>query len=46
MSYEKGWIENPRGKAKSVQLTEEGLATSARLFQQQFGVLDETRDEP
>jgi Domain of unknown function (DUF6429) len=30
--YEKGWIENPRGKAKSVRLTEEGLATSARLF--------------
>jgi uncharacterized protein DUF6429 len=30
---EKGWIENPRSKAKSVVLTEEGLANSARLFQ-------------
>jgi Domain of unknown function (DUF6429) len=35
--YEKGWIENPRSKAKSVVLTEEGLANSARLFQQYFG---------
>ena len=30
--YEKGWIENPRGKAKSVVLTEDGLAKSAHLF--------------
>jgi Domain of unknown function (DUF6429) len=43
--YEKGWIENPRGKAKSVQLTEEGLAKSARVFRQQFGTPDETQDE-
>ena len=35
--YEKGWIENPRSKAKSVVLTEEGLANSARLFQLYFG---------
>ncbi|HYA99434.1 MAG TPA: DUF6429 family protein [Ktedonobacteraceae bacterium] len=40
--YEKGWIENPRSKAKSVLLTEEGLANSARLFQQFFGQSDET----
>jgi Domain of unknown function (DUF6429) len=39
--YEKGWIENPRSKAKSVVLTEEGLATSARLFQHYFGGSDE-----
>ena len=35
--YEKGWIQNPRSKAKSVVLTEEGLANSARLFQHYFG---------
>lgn len=38
--YEKGWIENPKGKAKSVVLTEEGLAKSMQLFQQYFGVSD------
>ena len=35
--YEKGWIDNPRSKAKSVVLTEEGLAKSTSLFQQYFG---------
>ena len=40
--YEKDWIENPRSKAKSVVLTEEGLAKSARLFQQYFGGPGET----
>jgi len=35
--YEKGWIDNPRRKAKAVQLTEEGLARSAQLFQHYFG---------
>ena len=35
--YEKGLIENPRSKAKSVQLTEEGLAQSASLFEHYFG---------
>jgi Domain of unknown function (DUF6429) len=44
--YEKDWIENPRSKAKSVELTEEGLAKSARLFQQYFGVTGETQGEP
>jgi Domain of unknown function (DUF6429) len=34
--YEKGWIENPRSKAKSVVFTEEGLAQSASLFQRHF----------
>ncbi len=32
--YAKDWIETPRSKAKSVVLTEEGLAKSARWFQQ------------
>ncbi len=35
--YEKGWIENPRSKAKSVVFTEEGLAQSISLFQRHFG---------
>jgi len=40
--YEKDWIENPRSKAKSVVLTEEGFAKSTRLFQQYFGGSGET----
>jgi hypothetical protein len=39
--YEKGWIENPRNKAKSVALTEEGLAQADQLFQRHFGVQKE-----
>lgn len=35
--YQKGFIENPRGKAKSVALTEEGLRESERLFAEMFG---------
>jgi hypothetical protein len=41
--YEKGWIANPRSKAKSVVLTEEGLAQSARLFQQYLAHQMKTR---
>ncbi len=43
--YEKGWIENPRSKAKSVVLTEEGLANSAHLFQLYFDESNETQEE-
>ena len=43
--YEKGWIENPRGKAKSVVLTEEGLALSTSLFEQHFGKSNTTPGE-
>jgi hypothetical protein len=43
--YEKGWIENPRSKAKSLVLTEEGLANSSRLFQLYFGRSNETLGE-
>ena len=35
--YEKGMISNPVGKAKSVALTDEGLARSEALFEQHFG---------
>jgi uncharacterized protein DUF6429 len=34
--YRKGMIENPVGKAKSVVLTDEGLAESERLFRNLF----------
>lgn len=34
--HEKGLIENPGGKAKSVLLTEDGLKESERLFQKLF----------
>jgi hypothetical protein len=36
----KGMIDNPRSKAKSVVLTEEGLAESAGLFDKLFGRAD------
>jgi hypothetical protein len=35
--YEKGYISNPIGHAKSVTFTEEGLRESERLLQQTFG---------
>jgi hypothetical protein len=34
--YQKGLIDNPVGKAKSVVLTDEGLAESERLFRKLF----------
>ena len=43
--YEKGWIADPKNKARSVVLTEAGLAESARLFEYHFGLSRETRDE-
>lgn len=36
--YEKGMIHDPKGKAKSVALTQEGLAESERLFEEIFGM--------
>ncbi|GLV59850.1 hypothetical protein KDH_66740 [Dictyobacter sp. S3.2.2.5] len=36
--HEKGWIENPRNKAKSVEFTQEGLAQSERFFAHHFGL--------
>ncbi len=44
--YEKGWIDNPRNKAKSVVLTEEGLARSADLFRRYFGLPNTPADKP
>jgi hypothetical protein len=34
--YEKGYITNPVGKAKSVGLTEEGFLKARELFEQHF----------
>ncbi len=34
--YEKGYISNPVGKAKSVAFTEEGLKESEKLFKKLF----------
>jgi Domain of unknown function (DUF6429) len=35
--YQKGWILDPKNKAKSVVLTEVGLARAKHLFEQYFG---------
>jgi hypothetical protein len=35
--YEKGLIRDPKSKARSVVLTEEGLAKSEALFEKHFG---------
>lgn len=35
--YQKGWIENPRNKNKSVVLTETGIARMKDLFERFFG---------
>ncbi len=43
--YEKGLIYDPKNKAKSVALTEEGVAKSADLLQRHFGASKTTRDE-
>ena len=34
--HDKGMIHNPVGKAKSVLLTEEGIAESERVFREMF----------
>jgi hypothetical protein len=39
--HEKGMIENPVGKTKSVVFTDEGLARSKQLFEKMFGTPSE-----
>jgi hypothetical protein len=34
--FEKGWISNPKSKAKSVLLTEEGAKMAPSLFDKHF----------
>lgn len=42
--YEKGYISgDPKGKAKSVMLSEEGAKLSEELFLKHFGVKEEKR---
>ena len=36
--YRRGWIHDPRGKAKSVVFTDEGHKLAVDLMQRQFGV--------
>ena len=36
--HEKGYISNPKGKAKSVIITEEGVKRSEELFKTYFGI--------
>jgi Mn-dependent DtxR family transcriptional regulator len=36
--YEKGYIGNPKSKAKSVALTAEGAKVSEALFKKHFGL--------
>ncbi len=36
--YEKGYIGDPKSRAKSVALTEAGMKLSAELFQKHFGM--------
>jgi Domain of unknown function (DUF6429) len=40
--YERGLIDDPVNKAKSVIFTEEGLRESERLFKQHFVMADST----
>lgn len=35
--HEKGWISNPRSKAKSVRLTEEGEELAQEFLEKHFG---------
>ena len=36
--YEKGWIDNPKSKAKSVMLTDEGLTKAYEFFDKHFSM--------
>ena len=36
--FEKGWISDPKGKAESVWLTDEGARLSEELFQKYFAL--------
>jgi hypothetical protein len=42
--YERGFIDNPVNKTKSVTFTEEGLRESERHFNQHFFISDRTKD--
>jgi hypothetical protein len=45
--HEKGYIDNPKGKAKSVGVTDEGEKRAEELFKQMFGISEQvTEAEP
>ena len=41
--HEKGWIHNPKGKAKSVGLTDQGVTEMQAVFAKHFGVDDHAK---
>jgi len=44
--YQKGYIDNPKSKAKSVILTEEGEKRSEELFVKHFGLKEKKVNQP
>ncbi|MBL8728982.1 MAG: hypothetical protein JNM25_11165 [Planctomycetes bacterium] len=44
--HRRGWIHDPKGKAKSVVLTEEGRARARELFERYFGTQANSPQEP
>ena len=39
--HQKGWISDPKGKAKSVVMSEKGLKKAEELFKKHFGPAEE-----
>ncbi len=37
LPFERGWIEDPKGRVKSVVLTQSGLELAEQLLQKHFG---------
>jgi hypothetical protein len=42
--HERGYISDPKSKAKSIVLTEEGLKLAEELFEKHFGLSSERGD--
>lgn len=43
--YDKGYIDDPKSKAKSVMFTDEGYEKSKALFEQLFGMSDDEKQD-
>jgi len=39
--HQKGWISDPKGKAKSVVMSEKGFQKAEELFKKHFGPVEE-----
>jgi len=39
--HQKGWISDPKGKAKSVVMSKKGLKKAEELFRRHFGLAEE-----